>query len=375
MKVLQLSKFYPPVWGGIEAAAWELNEGLTRMGVDTDVLCSNQSNRTEETLFEGGYRVVRAASLGMLLSTSVAPAMAWQLRRMARDRDIIHVHMPDPMAAAALWLVRPRGHVVLHWHSDVVRQRRAMRLYEPLQRWLLARADAIIATSAAYAESSAPLQPWRNKVEVIPIGISDNRTQACSLKAGAIRQLYRGRKLVFALGRLIYYKGFDVLIDAAASLPQDCVVLIGGAGELTDRLTVQIAARGLADKVYLVGAIPDEYLPSYYEACDVFCLPSTARSEAYGVAMVEAMLMARPIVASEINGSGVPWVNVDGQTGFNVPVGQVDALATALNRLLQDAQLRATFGGAARLRYEREFNAQLMSKRTLNLYQRLHRQP
>lgn len=371
MKILQLSKFYPPVWGGIEAAAWELSEGLAHMGLQADVLCANQKNLTQETALPAGYCVVRAASLGMCLSTSMAPAMVWQLRRMAAHADLIHVHMPDPMAAAALWWVRPQARVVLHWHSDVVRQRRAMHLYEPLQSWLLSRADAIIATSEAYADASLPLRPWRHKVEVIPIGISENRNLASSEEVAAIRRLYRDRKLVFALGRMTYYKGFDVLIDAAAALPQDCAVLIGGAGEMLNALKSQVAARGLAGKVHLLGAIADENLPNYYEACDVFCQPSTARSEAYGVAIIEAMLMSRPIVATDIEGSGVPWVNVDGETGFNVPVGQAPALATALNRVLGDSALRQRLGACARQRYVREFGAELMTARTAALYRRL----
>ena len=371
MRVLQLSKFYPPVWGGIEAAAWELNEGLARAGVSADVLCSHQRAWTEVSTSAAGYRVTRAASLGLLLSTSMAPALLWQLSRLAEGRDIIHVHMPDPMAALAVWAVRPRARVVLHWHSDVVRQRRAMRLYEPLQHWLLARADAIIATSSAYAQASAPLQPWQHKVTVIPIGISDNHSQASSNKAAAIRQRFQGRRIVFALGRMTYYKGFDVLIAAAAALPEDTVVLIGGAGQGLSDLQAMMAANGLAGKVHLLGAVADADLPSYFEACDLFCLPSVARSEAYSVAMIEAMLMARPIVATEINGSGVPWVNKDGETGINVPVGQPIALAAALRLLLQDAPLRERYGAAARRRYLQEFSAELMTRRTLELYRRL----
>ena len=371
MKVLQLCKFYPPVWGGIESAAWELNEGLARAGVRADILCAHQRARTEVSTFEAGYQVTRAASLGMLLSTSIAPALLWQLRRLAAGRDLIHVHMPDPMAALAVWAMRPAARVVLHWHSDVVRQRRAMRLYEPLQRWLLTRADAIIATSAAYAQASVPLQPWQHKISVIPIGISDNHSQACSIKAAAIRQRFQGRSIVFALGRITYYKGFEVLIDAAADLPDAAVVLIGGAGQGLGELQAQLSARGLAGKVHMLGAVADEDLPSYFEACDVFCLPSIARSEAYGVAMIEAMLMARPVVATEIDGSGVPWVNKDGQTGINVPVGKPLALARALQTLLQDAPLRERYGAAARKRYLQEFSAELMTRRTLELYRHL----
>lgn len=371
MKALQISKFYPPVMGGIESAAWELTEGLNRAGCPTNVLCSNQAVATITERFPAGYDVVRAGSLGMLLSTSMAPVMLREARRMAEACDVIHVHMPDPMAAVAVWATRPSAKLVVHWHSDVIRQRKALRFYEPLQRWLLARADAIIATSQAYAQASAPLQRWRDKVAVIPIGISDNHAVACSEKAQAIRQRFRGRRIVFSLGRMTYYKGFDVLIEAAAALPDDAVVVIGGDGELLEQYRTVVRQKGLAGKVHLLGHISDDDLPSHFAACEVFCLSSTVRSEAYGVAMIEAMVMSKPIVASDIDGSGVPWVNVHGETGFNVPVGQPVALARALTTLLDDEALRRTFSAAARARYLSDFNADLMTRRTVALYRQL----
>ena len=176
MKVLQLSKFYPPVMGGIEAVAWELTEGLNRLGVPPTCCAPATAGAACTRSRQAGYAIVRAGTLGMLLSTSIAPPMPQLLRRMARAADVVHLHMPDPMAAAAvLGRAAPRAALVVHWHSDVIRQRFALRAYEPLQHWLLRRADAIVATSPPYAESSEPLAPWRDKVHVIPIGISDNR--------------------------------------------------------------------------------------------------------------------------------------------------------------------------------------------------------
>jgi glycosyltransferase involved in cell wall biosynthesis len=315
--------------------------------------------------------VVRAGSLGMLMSTSMAPAMLPHVRRMASGCDVIHVHMPDPMAALAVWATRPSAALVVHWHSDVIRQRKALKLYEPLQHWLLARASAIVATSQAYADASEPLRRWREKVAVMPIGISDNRAQAQSDTVHAIRQRYRGRRIVFSLGRMTYYKGFDVLIDAAQALPDDCVVLIGGDGDLLEHYRAIVRERGLSGKVHLLGHVLDHELVSHFEACDVFCLPSTARAEAYGVAILEAMVTAKPIVATDITGSGVPWVNVDGVTGLNVPVRQPQLLADALTRLLGDAELRARLGAAARERYLRHFSAEVMTRRTIELYEAL----
>jgi glycosyltransferase involved in cell wall biosynthesis len=371
MRVLQLSKFYQPIRGGIETVAWELSEGLARVGIRADVLCSNQCHVNSRERFDAGYDVLRSASWGMLLSTSMAPAMARRLRRIAADYDVLHVHMPDPMAAVAIWLARPQCAVVVHWHSDVIRQRLALKVYEPLQNWLLQRADAVIATSPAYAEASAPLRPWRRKIEVIPIGISDQGSPSTQAQAAALRQRFAGRRIVFALGRMTYYKGYEVLVEAAASLPDDCVVLIGGDGELLEHYRAMVARLGLGHKVHLLGHVNDGELHGHFEACDVFCMPSTVRSEAYGVAMVEAMARAKPIVATDILGSGVPWVNIDGLTGFNVPVRHPLALAAALTHLLRDRALRERMGAAARHRYLQNFNGTQMTHRMLAVYQRL----
>lgn len=371
MKILQISKFYPPVFGGIESAAWELSEGLRKIGVRVDVLCSNQRAVDSVEVHPDGDEVVRASSWGRVLSTSVAPSMVRHLRRRAGRYDVIHLHMPDPMAGLAFWLIRPEVPLVLHWHSDVIRQRKAMVVYEPLQRWLLERASSIVVTSRAYAADSVPLQEWKDKIAVIPIGVTDNRDPIHAQKAAAIRDRLGHRKLVLAVGRMAYYKGFEVLIEAAASLGNDCAVMIVGGGDLLEHYRGLVERWGLADKVFMPGHVSDTDLPSYFQACDVYCMPSTVRAEAYGLAMIEAMVMGKPIVASDIRGSGVPWVNVDGLTGFNVPVRQPEKLAATLAHLLGDEALRARMGAASRQRYLQEFMAGLMTKRVVDLYGRL----
>ena len=371
MRVLQVSKFYSPIRGGIESATLELAEGLNRAGVPTDVLCANTSSATEREQADAGFTIVRAGSLGRVLSTSMAPSMISQVGQLCPHYDVVHVHMPDPMAALALWLAKPKAQLVVHWHSDVVRQRLSLKLYEPLQRWLLKRADAIIATSPAYVESSSALRPWRSKVEVIPIGISDNAASVRPEQVARLRERYGGRRIIFALGRMAYYKGFDVLIDAALRLPDDCVVLIGGAGTMLDRLRLRVASDTPAGKVHLLGPIEQQELVTHFAAADVFCLPSIARSEAYGVVMVEAMSMGKPVVSTEIPGSGVSWVNLEGVTGLKVPMGSPQALADALCLILADEGLRERMGAAARHHYIEHFSAAEMTRRTVSLYRRL----
>jgi glycosyltransferase involved in cell wall biosynthesis len=371
MRILQLSKFYPPDCGGIETVVRELTEGLNRRGWPTDVLCAGRQPTSRDERVPQGFRVVRAGSYGTLQSTSMAPALIGWTRRLAADYDIIHVHMPNPLAALALRCARPRARVIVHWHSDVIRQQLALRLYQPLQRWLLSRADAIIATSRPYADASPALQPWLGKLAVVPLGIGDNPTWTDPDRVAALRAAWSGRKLIFALGRMAPYKGFDVLIEAAARLPDDAVVLIGGSGPRLRQHRAHVDRLGLGAKVHFLGPIGDDDVNTYHQAADVFCMPSLTRAEAFGVAQLEAMRAAKPVVCSAIEGSGVPWVNLHGITGLTVSPGSAAELASALCRLLADPALAVRMGARARQRFLAHFTVAAMVDQTVDLYRRV----
>lgn len=357
--------------GGIESVVFELTEGLNRAHMPADVLCANLRFKTESENWPEGYSVTRAASFGQLLSTSMAPAMVGLLARRAANYDLIHVHLPDPMANLALWLTRPKAKIVVHWHSDIIQQRVALAAYQPLQRWLLERADAIVATSEPYALASPWLARYAAKVRAIPIGIQDQGANASANEVGALRQRFGGRRIVFALGRMVYYKGFDHLIAAARATPDDTVIVIGGSGPMLQRLRVSVADQGLADKVCLPGRISDEEIAAYFDAAELFCLPSDSRAEAFGVVLLEAMRAGKPIVASDIPGSGVPWVNVHGTTGLNVPAGDSVALGASICRLLDEREFARQCGLRGRQRYLEYFTAEKMVDACLRLYAEL----
>ena len=372
IKVLHLSKFFPPFRGGIETVVYELTEGFNHRGITTDVLCSNSIRKNEQEITASGYKVTRSASLFQLLSTSISPAYIYFAKKLCGQYNIIHVHLPNPMAALAMWLVRPNAKVIVHWHSDIVNQKKAMVFYQPLQNWLLKRADAIIATSQAYLDASHALAPWKSKTRVIPIGITALNAVNKTLEHSPIKKRYPDRKIVFALGRMSSYKGFDILIESAKHLRDDALIVIGGEGELLEAYRKKVIELNLSSKVVFAGNIQNEDLGAFFEAADVFCLPSIVRAEAFGVVLLESMAMGKPIVASNIAGSGVPWVNQHEVTGLNVPVGDSKSLADALNLVLSDNKLATSMGLAGKARFHAEFSAIKMLDRTLELYQSLY---
>ena len=191
--------------------------------------------------------------------------MILKLRKIASGYDIIHVHHPDPMAALALWFSGYKGKVVLHWHSDIVKQKKLLWLYAPLQSWLIRRADLIVGTTPIYLSASRHLTHVQDKCTYLPIGIEPIIPD--EEKVSALKAKYAGKKIIFSLGRLVHYKGYRYLVEAAKYLDDNYIVLIGGSGALREELQLQIDSEGIAHRVKLLGRVPDEDLPTYYGAC------------------------------------------------------------------------------------------------------------
>ena len=232
----------------------------------------------------------------------ISPGMISTLRKICREYDIIHVHHPDPMACLALLCSGYKGRVLLHWHSDIQKQKMLLRLYRPLQDWLLRRAEIVVGTSPVYLAESPYLKKVQDKTVCLPIGVEPMRPAEKEVEA--IQKKYRGKKIVFSLGRLVHYKGYRFLVEAARYLDGSYIILIGGTGVLKEELQAEIETLGLQKRVELLGRVSDEELPAYYGACKVFCLSSVQKTEAFGIVQIEAMSCGKPVVATDIPGSG-----------------------------------------------------------------------
>jgi len=366
MRVLQLGKYYPPDIGGIEKVMYDITEALNEKNIKCDVLCSNSINEYKEEIING-YKIYRTKSYGKFASTSITPQMIFKLREIISDYDIIHVHFPDPMANIALMLSNHKNKkIILHWHSDIIKQKNLLKLYLPFQNWLLKRADAIIATTPKYIEESKYLQKYKEKCVSIPIGIDKIKSNKNEILK--IKNRYSNKKIIFSLGRLIYYKGFEYLIKAAQYLDNEYVILIGGTGHLKDILKKIIIKNNLENKVKLLGRIKDEEKGNYYEACDVFCLSSIEKSEAFGIVQIEAMSFGKPIIATKIKGSGVDWVNENGITGINVESKNSKAIAEAIKFLTNNKEIYNQFSYNAKYRFQKIFTKEKMIDSIINLY-------
>jgi rhamnosyl/mannosyltransferase len=364
LRVLHVGKFYPPSRGGMEKVLQVLAEA-ERPRVDNHVLVANESSATvHETA--NGVPVTRVGAWKRVGAVAVCPTFPYWMRRL--DADVMVIHEPNPVALLAHALTRPRVPVIFWVHAEVVRPAWKYKVfYRPFLRRVLRLATRIVVASPQVAEQASELQPFRDKCVVIPYALDPDQhalTPERATRVADIRAAH-AEPMVLFVGRLVPYKGVDVLIRALAQVNARAVIV--GDGPLRAELETLARDSGVAGRVQFAGNASSDELAALYNACDLFVLPSVTRAEAFGMVQIEAMSCRKPVICTDLP-SGVPWVNQHGVTGLVVQPGDVDALAGAMRSLLDDPALRSRMGDAGRTRVERQFSIARLVEQVTTLY-------
>jgi glycosyltransferase involved in cell wall biosynthesis len=374
MRVIQTSKAYYPLIGGVETVIANLSEGMLAKEIDVRVLVCNSIPSLWKSQSEvNGVPVTYVPMLVKVASLPLSPTYPLHLAQMRAD--ILHVHQPFPLADIAL-MASPQtrknfSRIVVTWHGDIVRQKLFMKFYEPLLNRFLQIVDRIFVGSPNHISSSPFLQSYAEKCEVIPLGVkldwvvkSETRLQ----RVNSIRKEF-GSPLLLFVGRLVYYKGLKYLVESMRMAPQARLLIIG-SGPLYSNLMKQIVLLKLESRVKIIPHVSETDLHAFYEACDIFVLPSSEPAEAFGLVQVEAMACGKPVVSTDLK-TGVTFVNQHEVTGLTVPVRDSGALADALRRLINSQKLREQLGKNAKKRAFEEFTADKMVERTIKSYKSL----
>jgi len=389
MKILHIGKYHPPFMGGIENFMADLMRQQVFDGHDVSALVHHHESDlsfVEEVL--DGVNILRVPCYGQIVYAPIAPSFGFHLNKIIKKAppDILHIHMPNLSAFWCLLLpIARKIPWVIHWHADVIGSVPDLKIkllypfYRVFESALLKRSQKIIATSSVYLASSLPLKKWIKKTVVIPLGLRliEEKINADVLKHNLQEPLSlidSEQIKLLMIGRLTYYKGHNVIIDAIAKLKDqgvDFSLRIVGGGELLADIEQQIKDLRLENSVILLGKLSSDDLENELQNTDLLCLPSIERTEAFGVVLLEAKRAGKPCLISDVCGSGMSWVVQDDETGFVVKHNDVDSLVGKLKFIIANRGLLKAYGATGRKRFEKIFSIGAVSSEISALYEQI----
>lgn len=367
IKVLHFYKtYYPDTFGGIEQVIYQLAEGCVEKGVSTEVLSVTPADKDScEVISQHTAHKVRQDF--SIASNPFSLRVIKKFKELSEQADIIHYHFPWPYMDLVHFLSGVKKPTVVSYHSDIIRQKKLLRLYKPLMHLFLRKIDCIVATSPNYVATSDVLETFKDKVTVIPIGL-DKATYPVPEQSRLDKwQRQIGQPFFLFIGTLRYYKGLHILLEAAVGA--DYPIVIVGAGPIENELRDQAQNLGLKN-VHFLGALPDEDKTALLMLSYGIVFPSHLRSEAFGISLLEGAMYRKPMISSEI-GTGTTFINIDNQTGLVIPPSDPSALREAMDKLWGNPQLAEQFGNKAYERYEEMFTSKQMVEEYTKIYRSL----
>lgn len=366
LEVLHIYRtYFPETKGGVQEAIRQICLSTKELGCNNTIY-SLAKNCDPAVMHRPEGELVRERSVCEVASCDFgSPRAIFTMRRLAARSDIVHCHYPWPFGDILALLGSARRPFVVTYHSDIVRQRMLGEIYRPLRDRFLRKASAIVATSDAYRSSSPVLRGYIEKTETIPLPFDVKKMEPPRQEIISAWRNKLGSFFFLFVGVLRYYKGLHYLIEAARATGLPVVIL----GDGPERERLQTQAKGLAN-VHFLGGLDDADKFALMHLATALVFPSHLRAEAFGVSLLEASAMGRPMITTDI-GTGTSLVNEHGETGIVVPPGDVGALSAAMMRLKENPQLGYSMGCAARSRCERLFSGEVVGRSYRSLYDRV----
>jgi len=358
VRILQIYRdYFTKLPGGIERHVHDIAHGLSDMGT-MEVLASSRGPRTV-TMMDGDVKVRLVREFGRPGGIPLSPGFPRVVRQ--RRYDVIHQHTPNPTGELATWLAPKGAARVVTYHADLHRAKRVYPIYQRVLDRFLTKCDRVLVSSRKLIESSPILSRLTERhpslVQVVPFGVDPVRFDPEPTEhSDALRRSWGDAPVVLFVGRLRYYKGVNVLIEAMRDV--DATLVVVGEGLMSGNVAAT-GRQALGPRFVHVAGVSDEVLPDFYRAADVFCLPSISAAETFGIAGLEAMASGLPVISTEL-GTATSEVNVDGHTGLVVPPRDTGALRAAIEKLLGDGELSATYGANAAARARSNYSKQAM---------------
>lgn len=367
MRILHFYKTaHPDSMGGVEQLIHQLALRTSDLGYSVDVLTLSNLKRKRTTPINN-YLLYRARLDFQIASTGFSLSGLQLFNKLSKKADIIHYHFPWPYMDLAHILCKIKKPSVVTYHSDIIRQKKLLKLYRPLRNKFLSSVSQIVATSDNYTQTSEVLQQYISKVKVIPIGLDKQLYQISDQTRVRYWQNKFKQPFFLFVGVLRYYKGLHILIEAAQDL--NFPIVLVGAGPIEAELKLKAKQLNL-NCIYFLGKLDDKDKNILLSLCYSVIFPSHLRSEAFGVSLLEGAMFGKPMISSEI-GTGTTFINIQNETGIVVPPSDPIALRQSMQYLYDNPNIAQEMGKNAQKRYFKLFTAENMLNSYITLYKNL----
>ena len=362
IKILHLGKFYPPDYGGIESVTKSIIDDSSKE-VEHKIICFSKNRKK---YIKDNKNITRCNVLFNINNQPISLKYFFKSIVEFRKVDIIHVHCPNILAYAALLFCFSKK-IVIHWHSDILNKGILYKVIKPLENCILKKSNRIIVTSSEYFDYSKPLKRFSDKVSVIPLGIKDVITRKSSMDNSLCFDKFDNKEIILSIGRLVEYKGYELLINASKYFSDNIITIIIGTGPERNNILSLIKKNNIKN-VHLIENVNDNQKNELYRRSKIFCLSSVNRREAFGVVLLEALSFGKPLIVNKITGSGINWVNKNKCTGLNFNMVDSKKFAYIVNDLMKDTIQLNEYSKNSRHRYNDLFTDKLMNAKIKDLY-------
>ncbi|MDR0919103.1 MAG: glycosyltransferase [Oscillospiraceae bacterium] len=359
MRVLQITKYYSPHIGSIETAVKTLVDTIKDYA-DISVLSCQEKGLAVSDIIDDTI-ITRSNTITDIHDEPISFGFINDFKDFSKRADIVHIHLPFPLASLAFFLSKFKGKIVISWYYDT-----KSILLKPLVWSLLSKAHCIIAPSQKLIDTSEFLGDFRDKCKVVPLSVNIEKyekTDTYPLLTEKLR--YPHNKKILFVGRLTASKGIEVLLSAFKHINGGELFIVG-QGNLLNDLKVYSEINKMGEKIHFLGILDDEDLYSAYADCDFSVFPSVS-DENFGIVQLEAMVFGKPVINTDLP-TGVAEISLDKLTGITVPVNDVLALAGAMQKLINDEELVRLMGLNSYKRVRQLYSAEKNMKEIFDVY-------
>lgn len=361
MKILQINKFYNPEIGGVETVVQQYSETACK-SYEVTVLCASKNLKlktTKESL--NNVNIIRCGSLGTFFSMPVSFSFIIYFLRIYKQYDILHFHEPFPLASILSPFISRKKKIVITWHSDIIKQKFLKSAVEFFQRKMCEKADIITTTSPNLLNSSKVISKYKNKSYILPLGLTISNYTQSNLEG----------EYILYIGRLSYYKGIEVILNAFEKSTSKLPLYIVGDGDDKIISKINLVKANSSKKIVFINRfVSEEEKREFLLNCAFLVFPSIEESEAFGIIQLEAMISGKPVINTSLN-TGVPYVSLHDQTGLTVKPKCINELSNAINLLSDDVSKRNSFGENAIKRVNDKFSNVILFDKLRNIYKGL----